>query len=186
MGLQLQVPGWILKDEYNGTLYRHVHLGNGRARQVYKNPAPLIKTILKGLRKELLYSKELSTLISQVAGPVPDEPEAEIDWSTYKESGDGKVYYDSNIGAEFDPAQGVETRKDKLEGNRRQQVFKKDPFEEYYSNTGHGPISLKWVDRNKGDNERPNYRSRLVAREIQRSAKIDNLPEHESFSAMSP
>ena len=125
-------------------------------------------------------------MISQVAGPVPDEPEAEIDWSTYKESGDGKVYYDSNIGAEFDSAQGVETRKDKLEGNRRQQVFKKDPFEEYYSNTGHGPISLKWVDRNKGDNERPNYRSRLVAREVQRSAKIDNLPEHESFSAMSP
>ena len=34
--------------------------------------------------------------------------------------------------------------------------------------TGKGPISVRWVDINKGDDENPNYRSRLVAREIRR------------------
>ena len=31
---------------------------------------------------------------------------------------------------------------------------------------GKPPISVKWVDVNKSDDEEPNYRSRLVAREI--------------------
>ena len=30
------------------------------------------------------------------------------------------------------------------------------------------PITVKWVDVNKGDDDEPNYRSRLVAREIKR------------------
>ena len=32
--------------------------------------------------------------------------------------------------------------------------------------TGRRPISVRWVDVNKGDDETPNVRSRLVAREI--------------------
>ena len=176
----------ILKGECNGTLQRHIQLVNGRAREAEKYPAPLVKAILKGLRKELLDSKELSNLTSQVAGPVADEPEAEIDWSTYKVSDDGKVYYDSNTGAELDPARVVEARKDELGWVHRQQVYRKVPLEECYANTGHDPISLKWVDHNRGDNDRPNYRCRLVVREVKRSAKTDNLPEHKSFSAMPP
>jgi hypothetical protein len=33
---------------------------------------------------------------------------------------------------------------------------------------GKAPISVRWVDVNKGDDLQPNYRSRLVAREIRR------------------
>ena len=33
---------------------------------------------------------------------------------------------------------------------------------------GKAPISVRWVDVNKGDDDNPNYRSRLVAREIRR------------------
>ena len=32
-------------------------------------------------------------------------------------------------------------------------------------------ITVKWVDTNKGDDEQPNYRSRLVAREIRRKGE---------------
>ena len=38
--------------------------------------------------------------------------------------------------------------------------------EEAYKKTGKPPITVKWIDVNKGDDEHPNYRSRLVAREI--------------------
>ena len=47
-----------------------------------------------------------------------------------------------------------------------------------------GPYRLKWVDRNKGDQKSPNFRSRLVVREIKKASSP--LPEHESFSAMPP
>ena len=32
--------------------------------------------------------------------------------------------------------------------------------------TGKPPITTRWVDVNKGDDENPNYRSRLVARQL--------------------
>lgn len=47
-------------------------------------------------------------------------------------------------------------------------------------------ISMKLVDRNKGDTQRPNYRSRLVCREIKRASNADFIPEYASFSAMPP
>ena len=42
-----------------------------------------------------------------------------------------------------------------------------------HKQTGKGPISVRWIDINKGDKECPNYRSRLVAREINTSKRND-------------
>ena len=39
--------------------------------------------------------------------------------------------------------------------------------------TGKPPIGTRWIDTNKGDHNKPNYRSRLVAKEY----KINNQPE---------
>ena len=38
------------------------------------------------------------------------------------------------------------------------------------------PITVKWVDVNKGDDLNPNYRSRLVAREIRRPGDLHWKP----------
>ena len=35
--------------------------------------------------------------------------------------------------------------------------------------TGKAPITVKWIDVNKGDDTSPSYRSRLVAREVRQS-----------------
>jgi hypothetical protein len=48
-------------------------------------------------------------------------------------------------------------------------VYEKVPTEECYEQTGRSPIGVRWVDVNKGDKVNPEYRSRLVAKEI----KID-------------
>ena len=34
-------------------------------------------------------------------------------------------------------------------------------------------ISTRWIDTNKGDSENPNYRSRLVGREIKTDSRLD-------------
>ena len=36
---------------------------------------------------------------------------------------------------------------------------------------GRSPISARWVETNKGDDENPNIRSRLVAREIRQAGQ---------------
>ena len=47
-------------------------------------------------------------------------------------------------------------------------------MKETYEHTGKQPTSVRWIDIHKGDNENPNYRSRLVAREINTN-KRENL-----------
>ena len=49
------------------------------------------------------------------------------------------------------------------------------------------PISVKWVDTNKGDDQNTLYRSRLVAREIKKMKKASQqLKVKDLFSAMPP
>ena len=45
-------------------------------------------------------------------------------------------------------------------------VWKKVPRGEALAAQGKPPITVKWIDTNKGDDDNPNYRSRLVAREV--------------------
>ena len=40
-------------------------------------------------------------------------------------------------------------------------------------NTGKAPIKVRWLDINKGDKEMPEYRPRLVAKEIKRDSRED-------------
>ena len=44
----------------------------------------------------------------------------------------------------------------------------KRPYAEARQRTGKAPVSVRWVDIKKGDNECPNVRCRLVARQIRR------------------
>lgn len=67
----------------------------------------------------------------------------------------------------------------------KQQIYKKVPISES-EQEGKTPITIKWIDRNKGDLERPNYRSTLICREVKRAKGAEYIPEHASFSSMPP
>ena len=54
------------------------------------------------------------------------------------------------------------------------QLYEKVPIKTCFEETGKAPITVRWIDINKGDQENPNYRSRLVAREIN-TYKRDDL-----------
>ena len=44
--------------------------------------------------------------------------------------------------------------------------LKKVPRQNARAATGRPPVSVRWVDTNKGDEVHPNYKSRLVARQL--------------------
>ena len=52
-------------------------------------------------------------------------------------------------------------------------MYEKVPTEECWRETGAAPIGTRWVDVNKGDDSKPEYRSRLVAKEIKTNKRED-------------
>eukprot|EP00972_Heterocapsa_arctica_P014208 2091311-Heterocapsa_arctica.AAC.1 len=62
----------------------------------------------------------------------------------------------------LDPSEVREARKEEMEFVRKVQVYDKAPRSE-----GMGkPIPVRWVDTYKGTESDPNYRSRVVAKEL--------------------
>ena len=170
------------------TCHRHVHLIDGRAKGAQVYPPKLVRGILKAIRKQLEMDGEICSLD---AGPVPDATpviDEEEEW--YNRLLDSDEYvtgpvYDSNTGVELDPESVKKARMEELAWMKKQEIYVKVPLAEAEA-CGKKVISLKWVGRNKGDALRPNHRSRLVCREVKRSASAEHIPEYASFSAMPP
>ena len=100
---------------------------------------------------------------------VPDE-EAEYDAHGY----DTDIVWDDISGKYLDPA-GVRTaRAAEVEYYNKMGVYIKVPTSECIAKTGQKPIGVRWVDIDKGDRGRPNYRSRLVAKQY-RQKRDDDL-----------
>jgi len=73
-----------------------------------------------------------------------------------------------------DESSGQVLRDDLVQAARHQElkyfadkgVWKKVPVAEARRRNGKAPISVRWIDINKGDDANPRYRSRLVARQL--------------------
>ena len=76
-------------------------------------------------------------------------------------------------------------REVELQWIKKMQVYELVDEKEAREKTGRQPISVRWVDTNKGDDQVPNYRSRLVAQEV-RTAGQRVLPDAQLFSSMPP
>ena len=57
-------------------------------------------------------------------------------------------------------------REDELAELKRLEVYDTVDLEECWRLTGRAPVTARWIDTNKGDDAKPKYRSRFVAREI--------------------
>ena len=74
----------------------------------------------------------------------------------------------------LDSVKVFQARKEDLSEVHKHSVYKKVPITQCIERTGRKPIGTRWVDINKGDDENPNYRSRIVAQEFN-SHKRDDL-----------
>ena len=81
----------------------------------------------------------------------------------------GKQYVDGVAGQPLDTSLVQAARDKELRYFEEKGVWVRRPREEAYRRTGKRPITVKWIDVNKGDDDAPNYRSRLVAREIRKA-----------------
>ena len=98
-----------------------------------------------------------------------DEPEEYIE-----------EYVDDMSGQILDTHLVREARQLEMKKFSEHEVYTKVPISEAIHVTGKKPIGSRWIDINKGDSSNPNYRSRLVAKEIKREA------DEGMFAAMPP
>ena len=72
-------------------------------------------------------------------------------------------FWDSVSAVPLHPQLAKRAREEEMQEFSKHGVYVKVPVRECLEKTGKKPIGVKWVDINKGDEERPEYRSRLVA-----------------------
>ena len=89
------------------------------------------------------------------------------------EENNWEAFYDNLSGAMLDPEGVKNAGKEEMAEVYKHGVYVKVPVEECYEKTGKAPIGTRWVDVNKGDSVHPEYRSRLVAQEINTGKRED-------------
>ncbi len=64
-------------------------------------------------------------------------------------------------------------REVEMETFKKHGVYEKVPLEECWRVTGKAPVGVRWVGTNMGGKGKPEYRYRLVAKEIKRDKRED-------------
>ncbi len=140
-------------------------LCSGRhARDAAVYPRTLCRTILRGVRDQLREDNVLKDGCFGVQAPDEDsEVERNLRGPAQGYSGQ---YRDDLTGQVLKDALVKEARANELEFFYSKNVWLKIPKREVHARGGRHPISVRWVDVNKGDDLNPKYRSRLVARQL--------------------
>ena len=90
-----------------------------------------------------------------------------------EEKGRTERVWDDITGKEMDWDMVVAARMEEMEEVRKHGVYEKVLIQECINRTGKKPLKVRWVDVNKGDDVTPEYRSRLVAKEIRVDKRFD-------------
>ena len=80
-------------------------------------------------------------------------------------------FWDSATGTSVIPELVVKAREEEMKEFQKHKVYIKVLVNACLERTEKQPIGVKWVDVNKGGEERLEYRSRLVAKEIKEGQK---------------
>ena len=82
--------------------------------------------------------------------------------------------FDDQSGQKLEPRLVRKARLEEMDYFKSMNVYTKVPISKCMERTDRKPIAVRWVDINKGDTTKPNYRSRLVAKEFRGN---DDRPE---------
>ena len=186
----LKPTGWLTNSpELAAVLSRrcpgceyHQHLIGGRRTEVAAEyPPRLVTAILRTLKDYLDNHGEINIL--EGTGPVP-ESELQL-WHPVDST--GEHFWDDVRGGWLDAGKVKAARKVELEWMMARGVFEVVELDEAYRQWGRKPIPLRWVDTNKGDEQKENYRSRLVVKEVKRAkAPEERMSTIELFSSTPP
>ena len=156
--------------------HEHIQLLSGGAKACEKYPSRLVAVFLRALRQSmraagcgeaqgLLGRDRQLTIAAMEAGPTPEEPEL---LSIPDSTDSAREVRDRVATAMVEKARELETQHmDEL------QVLQASDLDTCMAETGQPPIPTDWVDIDKGDSSRPNYKSRFVYQETRRRSTID-------------
>lgn len=151
--------------------HRHVQLVGGRAKACQVYPKGLCRAILRGIRAELTNNGLLAMVYQDVLITSSEDDDIVEFEGHFIDDMSGKVLNRELV---------IAARKEEMQTYFDHKAYDKVPISEAMRVTGKQPIGCRWIDINKGDDENPEYRSRLVAKEIKRSAS------DEMFAATPP
>ena len=114
--------------------------------------------------------------------PVPEDPVIPRDLPPEAEE-ELESYWDDANGGWLDAKLVRAARAEELAAIKSYEVYVKRPIEDCLKVTGKKPMPIRWVDTNKGDDENPEYRSRIVAKDL-KTKRDPNMPAIDSFAPM--
>ena len=158
--------------------HRHVLLMGGRASAMETYPPMLVSEILKGIREDMVEANILGAL---EVGLHVDDPEPIVthaDWYHH--------VVDCYTGAPLPPELVAKGRKDEMHFMRDLKVYRYDQIQACIDSTGKPPVPVGWVEHNKGDDNTPIVRCRLVINETKRRSSIEVDDIAAVFSATPP
>ena len=157
-------------------MHKHVRLESGRAKVAQIYPPELCQAICRGFKEQLEADRNGRFMSAELGGEkIGDgcgmKAEAEkikkhLPIADEDNDVEMMIAWDDESGAVLEPKVAMAARKEEIEYVRKMDLYTKVPIKECVMKTGKQPISTSWIDVNKGDAQNPNYRSRLVAREI--------------------
>ena len=157
----------------------HVMASGRVARDAARYSPGLCKAIIRGITAEL---RERGIVRDGEVGmhAVTDDGEVEKVLKNASTGFSGK-FKDDLSGQLLNDAMVYEARAVELRYFESKGVWTKVPRQQAFARTGRPPITVRWVDVNKGDDINPRYRSRLVARQMKATDKSGD-----SFFAPTP
>ena len=184
----LKATGWMTSSNFilqelakqctnNGSAsdHRHASLEQSRAAGAAIYSDKLCYAILRGLRKQLCSENTMN--VGELGTVSEDATEKQFTRSL------GDAYFVDDVsGKKLESESVLKAREDERKGVVRHNVFTKVPIQECFDNTGCAPVSTKWIDINKGDENDPDYRSRWVGREF----KGNDRDRDDLFAATPP
>jgi hypothetical protein len=147
------------------------------ATEAAQYPQGLVKAIIKGMIKQM---KKDGKIVEGCIGIQPVFEILKVEAPVNESLVTGK-FKDDITGQLLNDSLVMEARAKEMTYFASKGVWIKKPRAEAFEKTGRPPISVRWVDVNKGDDECPKYRSRLVARQLKATDKSG-----ESFFSPTP
>ena len=160
--------------------HRHVHLMGGKAAACQRYPEKFCKYVCETVMKEKEQEAEFKNITKVINQLLPADPHSEDE--LYNDFD----FYDDVSGRALNKKLAIEGRKVEMSFFKRMGVYEKVP-RWHASRDGCPVISTRWLDVNKGDKASPDYRARLVGRELKMDSRLDLFaatPPLESLRAM--
>ena len=131
-------------------------------------PPMLCNAIAQGLEQQLRQDgREAAALEAEISRVDCDLPLLAADDPDDDPDVDYEAFDDAK-GGSLDVKLVRAARAEEMEFVKERQIYEYASVKECLRRTGRPPVGTKWVDTNKGDDEHPQYRSRLVATEVRK------------------